>query len=98
MSECGFEALYPILLLLTQLQEAISQSTELSAEDRAEALEQLQTLAAAAKSPQEPTHKKTAKNAITMLKGLFTSLPAVAQLVEDANKLLPLISKLLGLG
>jgi hypothetical protein len=55
-------------------------------------------VAAAATSPQEATHKKTAKNAISMLKNLFTGLPTVAQLVEDANKLLPLISKLLGLG
>jgi hypothetical protein len=41
MSECGFEALYAVLLLLTQLQEAISQSTELSGEDKAKALGQL---------------------------------------------------------
>ncbi|BAY24481.1 pentapeptide repeat-containing protein [Calothrix sp. NIES-2100] len=84
--------------LLTQLQEEISQSSELSDEDKAEALEQVQTLAEAAKNPQENGSKKTAKTAITMLKGIFTGLPAVASLVEAGNKLLPLISKLFGLG
>jgi uncharacterized protein YjbI with pentapeptide repeats len=84
--------------LLTQLQAAISQSSELSDDDKAEALEQVQTLAEAAKNPQETATKKTAKTAITMLKGIFTGLPAVASLVEAGNKLLPLISKLFGLG
>ena len=84
--------------LLTQLQAAISQSTELSDDDKAEALEQVKTLAEAAKTPQENASKKTAKTAITMLKGIFTGLPAVASLVEAGNKLLPLISKLFGLG
>ncbi len=84
--------------LLTQLQAAISQSSELSDEDKAEALEQVKTLAEAGQNPQEPTKQKTAKTAITMLKGLFSGLPAVATLVEAANNLLPVISKLFGLG
>ncbi|BAY16118.1 pentapeptide repeat-containing protein [Anabaenopsis circularis NIES-21] len=84
--------------LLTQLQAAISQSSDLSDEDKAEALEQVKTLAEAGQNPQEPTKQKTAKTAITMLKGLFSGLPAVATLVEAANKLLPVISKLFGLG
>nr|WP_062290743.1 hypothetical protein [Nostoc piscinale] len=84
--------------LLTQLQEAISQSSDLSDENKAEALEQVKTLAEAGQNPQEPTQQKTAKTAITMLKGLFSGLPAVATLVEAANKLLPVISKLFGLG
>jgi hypothetical protein len=33
-----------------------------------------------------------------MLKGLFSGLPTVAKLVEEANKLLPAIAKLFGLG
>jgi hypothetical protein len=84
--------------LFTQLQEAISQSSELSDEDKAEALEQVKTLAEAGKNPQEPTKQKTAKTAITMLKGLFSGLPAVATLVEAGNKLFPVISKFFGLG
>ncbi|MEH1805995.1 pentapeptide repeat-containing protein [Nostoc sp.] len=84
--------------LLSQLQDAIVQSTYLSEEDKAEALEQVNTLAEAGKTPQESTKQKTAKTAITMLKGIFTGLPAVASLVEAGNKLLPAISKLFGLG
>ncbi|WP_392479951.1 pentapeptide repeat-containing protein [Nostoc sp. C110] len=84
--------------LLSQLQDAIIQSTYLSEEDKAEALEQVNSLAEAGKSPQEPTKQKTAKTAITMLKGIFTGLPAIASLVEAGNKLLPAIAKLFGLG
>ncbi|MEH2409218.1 pentapeptide repeat-containing protein [Nostoc sp.] len=84
--------------LLTQLQQAISQSTDLPDEEKAEALEQVKTLAEAGKNPQESIKQKTAKTAITMLKGIFTGLPAIASLVEAGNKLLPAISKLFGLG
>ena len=84
--------------LLSQLQDAIIQSTYLPEEDKAEALEQVQALAEAGKNPQESTKQKTAKTAITMLKGIFTGLPAVASLVEATNKLLPAIAKLFGLG
>ncbi|NEU81096.1 pentapeptide repeat-containing protein [Nostoc sp. UIC 10630] len=84
--------------LLSQLQDAIIQSTYLSEEDKAEALEQVNSLAEAGKSPQEPTKQKTAKTAITMLKGIFPGLPAIASLVEAGNKLLPAIAKLFGLG
>ncbi|MEH2181350.1 pentapeptide repeat-containing protein [Nostoc sp.] len=84
--------------LLTQLQEAISQSADLPETDKADALIQIQALAEAGKSTQELTKQKTAKNAITMLKGIFSGLPAVASIVEAANKLLPAISKLFGLG
>ena len=84
--------------LLSQLQDAIIQSTYLPEEDKAEALEQVQALAEAGKNPQESTKQKTAKTAITMLKGIFTGLPAVASLVEAGNKLLPALAKLFGLG
>nr|WP_322653007.1 pentapeptide repeat-containing protein [Nostoc sp. CmiVER01]MDZ8121983.1 pentapeptide repeat-containing protein [Nostoc sp. CmiVER01] len=84
--------------LLSQLQDAIIQSTYLPEEEKAEALEQVKTLAEAGKNPQESTKQKTAKTAITMLKGIFTGLPAFASLVEASNKLLPAIAKLFGLG
>ncbi|MEH2106035.1 pentapeptide repeat-containing protein [Nostoc sp.] len=83
--------------LLSQLQDAIVQSTYLSEEDKTEALEQVKTLAEVGNNPQEPTKQKTAKTAITMLKGIFTGLPAVASLVETTNKLLPAIAKLFSL-
>ncbi|MDM9385658.1 hypothetical protein QUB80_33930 [Chlorogloeopsis sp. ULAP01] len=84
--------------LLSQLQQEITQSSYLPEENKAEALEQVKALAEAGKNPQESTQQKTAKTAITMLKGIFSGLPAVATLVEAANKLLPAISKLFGLG
>ncbi|BDI19512.1 hypothetical protein ANSO36C_53140 [Nostoc cf. commune SO-36] len=84
--------------LLSQLQDAIIQSTYLSEEEKAEALEQVKALAEAGKTPQESTKQKTAKTAITMLKGIFSGLPAVASLVEAGNKLLPAIAKLFSLG
>ncbi|MEH2056492.1 MAG: hypothetical protein V7K97_10120 [Nostoc sp.] len=83
--------------LLTQLHEAISQSSDLPETDKADALLQVEALAEAGKNPQESTKQKTAKNAIIMLKGIFTGLPAIATLVEAGNKLLPAISKLFGL-
>ncbi|MFN6572098.1 pentapeptide repeat-containing protein [Dendronalium sp. ChiSLP03b] len=83
--------------LLSQLQDAITQSSHLPEEDKAEALEQVKALAQAGQNPQESTKQKTAKTAITMLKGLFSGLPAVATLAEAANKLLPAIAKLFGL-
>ncbi|MBN3897721.1 MAG: pentapeptide repeat-containing protein [Nostoc sp. NOS(2021)] len=84
--------------LLTQLQQAISESADLPETDKADALIQIQAIAEAGKSPQESTKQKMAKTAITMLKGIFTGLPAVASVVEAGNKLLPAISKLFGLG
>ncbi len=84
--------------LLSQLQQVISQSSDLPETDKADALLQIQTLAEAGKNPQESTKQKTAKNAITMLKGIFSGLPTVTSLMEAANKLLPAIAKLFGLG
>ncbi|TBR57925.1 hypothetical protein B4U84_18380 [Westiellopsis prolifica IICB1] len=84
--------------LLIQLQEVIEADNNLSEEDKAEALEQVKTLAEASQNPQEAGKQKTGKKAITMLKGLVSGLPATATLVEACSKLLPLISKLLGLG
>ncbi|QSJ14533.1 hypothetical protein JYQ62_21775 [Nostoc sp. UHCC 0702] len=84
--------------LLSQLQDAITQSSHLPEADKAEALEQVKTLAEASQNPQESTKQKAAKTAITMLKGIFTGLPTVATLYEAANKLLPAIAKLFNLG
>jgi len=84
--------------LLTQLQAAIEADTNLPQEDKAEALEQVKALAEAGKSPQEGVMQKTAKTAMKILKGTVASLPTTATLVEACSKLLPLISKFLGLG
>ncbi|WP_390849776.1 hypothetical protein [Nostoc spongiaeforme] len=42
--------------------------------------------------------QKAAKTAVKILKGTIASLPTTATLVEAGSKLLPLISKFLGLG
>jgi uncharacterized protein YjbI with pentapeptide repeats len=84
--------------LLTQLQAAIEAETDLSQEDKAEALEQVQALAEAGKNPQAEPTQKVAKTAIKILKGTISGLPATTTLVEAVSKLLPLISQFLGLG
>ncbi|MDB9375490.1 pentapeptide repeat-containing protein [Nodularia sphaerocarpa] len=84
--------------LLAQLQAAIEAEKDLPQEDKAEALEQVKTLAEAGKSPQEGAMQKAAKTAVKILKGTVASLPSATKLVEECSKLLPLISQLLGLG
>ncbi|MEH2391735.1 MAG: pentapeptide repeat-containing protein [Nostoc sp.] len=84
--------------LLTQLQAAIEDDTNLLQEDKAEALEQVKALAEAGKSPQEGAMQKAGKTAIKILKGTISSLPSAAKLVEQCSNLLPLISNFLGLG
>ena len=84
--------------LLAQLQAAIEAEKNLPEEDKAEALEQVKTLAEAGKSPQvEGAMQKAAKTALKILKGTVASLPSATKLVEECSKLLPLISQLLGL-
>ncbi|HYW20728.1 MAG TPA: pentapeptide repeat-containing protein [Nodularia sp. (in: cyanobacteria)] len=84
--------------LLAQLQAAIEAEKDLPEEDKAEALEQVKTLAEAGKNPQEGAMQKAAKTAVKILKGTVASLPSATKLVEECSKLLPLISQLLGLG
>ncbi|MDZ8189713.1 MAG: pentapeptide repeat-containing protein [Nostoc sp. ChiSLP02] len=84
--------------LLTQLQVAIEADTNLSKEDKAEALEQVKALAEAGKNSQEGGMQKAAKTAIKILKGTIAGLPSATKLVEECSKLLPLISNFLGLG
>jgi uncharacterized protein YjbI with pentapeptide repeats len=83
--------------LLTQLQAAIEAETNLTAEDKAEALEQVKALAEAGKNPQEGAMQKSAKTAMKILKGTVASLPIAATLYEACQKLLPAIAQLLSL-
>jgi internalin A len=82
--------------ILTQLQTAIEADTELTAKDKEKALKQVKALAEAAQNPQEK--QDLADTAITMLKGVLSSLPTAAKLVEQCSRLLPIISTFLGLG
>ncbi len=81
--------------LLTELQTAIEAETNLSDEDKAEALEQVKALAEVGKNPQESTMQKTGKTAMKILKGTIAGLPSAATLVEACSKLLPAIASLL---
>lgn len=81
--------------LLTQLQSAIESETDLSDEDKAEALEQVKALAEVGTNPQEGTMQKAGKTAMKILKGTIAGLPSAATLVEACSKLLPAIASLL---
>ena len=81
--------------LLTQLQAAIEAESELPDEDKAEALEQVNVLAEAGKSPEDTFLQKASKTAMKILKGTISSLPDAAKLVESGVKLLPIIAALL---
>jgi uncharacterized protein YjbI with pentapeptide repeats len=83
--------------LLTQLQALIESESELNEEDKVEALEQVKVLAEAGQKPEDSTLQKLAKTAVKILKGTIASLPDVTQLVESGAKLLPYITKILGL-
>ena len=81
--------------LLTELQTAIEAETDLSDDDKAEALEQVKALAEVGKNPQESTMQKAGKTAMKILKGTIAGLPSAATLVEACSKLLPAIAHLL---
>jgi uncharacterized protein YjbI with pentapeptide repeats len=83
--------------LLAQLQAAIEAEANLDEDDKAEALEQVKTLAEAGQNPQEKGNQKMAKRATTMLKGIIVGLPTAATLFEAWNKVQPLITKSFGL-
>jgi uncharacterized protein YjbI with pentapeptide repeats len=83
--------------LLTQLQALIESESELNEEDKVEALEQVKVLAESGQKPEDSTLQKLAKTAVKILKGTIASLPDVTKLVESGAKLLPYITKLLGL-
>jgi Pentapeptide repeats (8 copies) len=82
--------------LLTQLQDAIASEPQLTDDDKAEALEQVKTLAEAAQNPQDGAFQKAAKTATKIIKGTIAALPTTTALVEAVTKLLPLITKFFG--
>jgi uncharacterized protein YjbI with pentapeptide repeats len=81
--------------LLQRLQSAIETEPELSPEDKAEALEQVQTLAKAGQDPEDGPMQKAAKTAIKILKGTTAGLSETTKLVGEFANLLPAISGLL---
>jgi hypothetical protein len=83
--------------LLSQLQAAIEGETELSQEDKTEALEQVKALLELGQKPEDGTLKKAAKTAIKILKGTVAGLSDVTKLFQESVKLLPMIASLLGI-
>ncbi len=83
--------------LLTHLQSAIKTDTNLSDEDKAEALEQLQKIAEAGQKPEDEGVQKIVKKSVTFLKGIISDLPSAVELVKTCGTLLPLVTKFFGL-
>jgi len=83
--------------LLEQLQSAIKNESHLTPEDKAEAMEQVKTLAEAGQKPEDNALQKAAKTALKILKGTIAGLPDAAKLAESCAKLLPAIATLLSL-
>jgi uncharacterized protein YjbI with pentapeptide repeats len=82
--------------LLTQLQQVIEADTALSDPDKADLLEQVQSLAEA-KQVEEPAKREgIARKAMKMFDATLKSLPDTAKIVDACSKLLPLILKALG--
>jgi|GEM_PF-3251436 hypothetical protein len=84
--------------LLIKLQTAIKTDSSLTSESKLEALEQVKVLGEVAKSPRQTTNQQMAKTAIRVLKGMMSELPNAVKFIEACNQLLPIITKLLGLG
>jgi uncharacterized protein YjbI with pentapeptide repeats len=82
--------------LLLQLQAAIEAETELTPEDKAEALAEVKVLAEAGQATADNVLQKAAKRSMTFIKGTISSLPDAAKLASACATLLPLITKLLG--
>ncbi|MEO1399911.1 MAG: pentapeptide repeat-containing protein [Cyanobacteria bacterium J06635_1] len=83
--------------LLQQLQAAIETASELTDEDKIEALEQVQVLAETGQKAEAGPLKKMAKTAIKVLKGTAAGVPKATELVQSFNQLLPAIATLLAL-
>jgi|GEM_PF-1108331 len=83
--------------LLTQLQKAIEEETELSTEDKADLLEQVKSLAEAKQTPELDKREGLIRKVKKMFEATLKGLPDTAKIVEVCGKLLPLILKALGI-
>ncbi|MGK7942196.1 MAG: hypothetical protein AB4062_18975 [Crocosphaera sp.] len=91
------EKLEEIKNLINQLQYSMLNEAQIKEEDKIEALQQIEILAKSAKNHSNLKEKKSANTAIKILKGTISDLPKVTELVQNVNKLIPEIAKLLGL-
>jgi uncharacterized protein YjbI with pentapeptide repeats len=81
---------------LTDLQTAI-ESSPLSDDDKAEALEQVKSIADAGNNPQNNAIQKGVKTAMKMLKGTIADLPATEDLVKVMIKIAPIVAAFFGM-
>ncbi len=81
---------------LTDLQIAI-ESSSLSDDDKAEALEQVKSIADAGKTPKDNALQKTVKTALKVLKGTIADLPATEDLVKVMIKIAPIVAAFFGM-
>ncbi|GET43580.1 hypothetical protein [Microseira wollei] len=84
--------------ILEKLKTAIETEPDLDEKNKIKALKQVEEIAKAAQSSNDGEEKEKADNAITMLKGIFSGLQTGATLLEAWNNILPLLSKLFGIG
>ncbi|MEM6426071.1 MAG: AAA family ATPase [Cyanobacteria bacterium P01_D01_bin.128] len=77
---------------LIRLQLAIEADTEMSDEEKIDALEEIKQIAAVGQSTQNETTRRVAKRAITVLKGMMVGLNATSKLALTFEELLPSIS------
>lgn len=82
---------------MKELQLAIEADTNLSDEDKEEALKQVQTIAEVGQKPQEQGMQKIVKNALKFLKGTIADLPSTVELVQTCGKVFPLVTQFFGL-
>jgi FtsZ-binding cell division protein ZapB len=83
--------------LLIELQAAIESDADLPKKGKASALENVKVLAEVAQDPEQPEKKGLGSQAVTFFKNAASFLPDTAKLAEACTKLLPLITKALGL-
>ena len=77
--------------LLTQLQTAIDQDTELSDDEKAEALGEVAKLARAGATPQADKMQRLARRATTTLKAIAETVTDTSKLATACKTLLPMI-------
>ena len=73
------------------------ESSPLNDDDKAEALEQVKSIADASNNPQDNAIQKGVKTAMKMLKGTIADLPATEDLVKVMIKIAPIVAAFFGM-
>lgn len=86
-----------IMELLAKLKVSIENDPALKQPDKEQALEQVNVLAEAAKTPDNSSSVNLAQRALRMLKGIVSELPASVSFAANCSQILPLVGKMFGL-